>query len=68
MTNVYIVSERSLELGGSGESRQKKPATVAILGSKTQSFPQPRFSVIKGFFGPDGVWLKELEGTVVYQW
>lgn len=35
MTNVYIVSEHSLELGGSGESRQKRPATVAVLGSKT---------------------------------
>lgn len=36
MTNVYIVSERSLELGGSRESKQKRPATVAVLGSKTR--------------------------------
>lgn len=48
MTNVYIVSERSLELGGSGESRQKRPATVAILGSKTQSFPRLVSLLLKG--------------------
>lgn len=48
MTNVYIVAEFSLELGGSGEKWQKRPATVAVLGSKSRILPQLQSLLSKG--------------------